>query len=105
MVFCTVATQTPLLGIFPIIGGLFQAMPQPVLGGATLLMFSSVVAAGIKILYEVNLSQRNTLILIVSLGLGIGVSFVPEILENTPYLIKSVFFLWHRYGRHSSPRS
>ncbi len=80
-----------LLGIFPIIGGLFQAMPQPVLGGATLLMFSSVLAAGIKILYEVNLSQRNTLILIVSLGLGIGVSFVPEILEKTPYLIKSVF--------------
>lgn len=80
-----------LLGLFPIIGGLFQAMPQPVLGGATLLMFSSVVTAGIKILHGVNLSRRNTLILIVSLGLGMGVSFVPEILENTPYLIKSVF--------------
>jgi xanthine permease XanP len=66
-------------------------MPQPVLGGATLLMFSSVVTAGIKILHGVNLSRRNTLILIVSLGLGMGVSFVPEILENTPYLIKSVF--------------
>ena len=80
-----------LLGLFPVIGGLFQAMPQPVLGGATLLMFSSVVASGIKILHGVNLSQRNTLILIVSLGLGMGVSFVPEILENTPYLINSVF--------------
>jgi len=80
-----------LLGLFPIIGGLFQAMPQPVLGGATLLMFSSVVTAGIKILHGVNLSRRNTLILIVSLGLGMGVSFVPEILENTPYLIRSVF--------------
>ena len=86
-----IAVILVLLGLFPIIGGLFQAMPQPVLGGATLLMFSSVVAAGIKILHGVNLSQRNTLILIVSLGLGIGVSFVPEILENTPYLIKSVF--------------
>ena len=80
-----------LLGLFPVIGGLFQAMPQPVLGGATLLMFSSVVASGIKILQGVNLSQRNTLILIVSLGLGMGVTFVPEILENTPYLINSVF--------------
>lgn len=80
-----------LLGLFPIVGGLFQAMPQPVLGGATLLMFSSVVASGIKILHSVNLSRRNMLILIVSLGLGTGVSFVPEILENTPYLIKSVF--------------
>lgn len=80
-----------VLGLFPIIGGLFQAMPQAVLGGATLLMFSSVVTAGIKILHGVNLSRRNTLILIVSLGLGMGVSFVPEILENTPYLIRSVF--------------
>ncbi|MEM6426662.1 MAG: nucleobase:cation symporter-2 family protein [Cyanobacteria bacterium P01_D01_bin.128] len=80
-----------ILGLFPFIGGLFQAMPQPVLGGATLLMFSSVVTAGIKILHGVNLSRRNTLILIVSLGLGMGVSFVPEILENTPYLIRSVF--------------
>lgn len=80
-----------ILGLFPIVGGLFQAMPQPVLGGATLLMFSSVVAAGIKILHTVNLSRRNTLILVVSLGLGMGVTFVPEILENTPYLIRSVF--------------
>ncbi|MEO0409072.1 MAG: nucleobase:cation symporter-2 family protein [Cyanobacteria bacterium P01_A01_bin.135] len=80
-----------LLGLFPIVGGLFQAMPQPVLGGATLLMFSSVVTAGIKILHGVNLSRRNTLILIVSLGLGMGVAFVPEVLENMPYLIRSVF--------------
>ena len=80
-----------LLGLFPIVGGVFQAMPQPVLGGATLLMFSSIVASGIKILHSANLNQRNTLILIVSLGLGVGVSFVPEILENTPYLIRSVF--------------
>lgn len=80
-----------LLGLFPIVGGLFQAMPQPVLGGATLLMFSSVVTAGIKILHEVNLSRRNTLILVVSLGLGVGVASVPEILENTPYLLRSVF--------------
>ena len=80
-----------LLGLFPIIGGLFQAMPQPVLGGATLLMFASVVSAGIKILHGVNLNRRNNLILIVSLGLGMGVAFVPDVLENAPYLIKSVF--------------
>jgi xanthine permease XanP len=86
-----IAAMLFILGLFPIIGGLFQAMPQPVLGGATLLMFSSVVTAGIKILHGVNLSRRNTLILIVSLGLGMGVAFVPEVLENTPYLIRSVF--------------
>ncbi|PSN12257.1 xanthine permease XanP [filamentous cyanobacterium CCT1] len=80
-----------LLGLFPIIGGLFQAMPQPVLGGATLLMFASVVASGIKILSGVEMNRRSTLILIASLGLGMGVSFVPDALANTPYFIRGVF--------------
>jgi xanthine permease XanP len=80
-----------LLGLFPIVGGLFQAMPQPVLGGATLLMFASVVAAGIKILSGVEMNRRSTLILIASLGLGMGVAFVPDVLANTPYFIRGVF--------------
>jgi xanthine permease XanP len=80
-----------LLGLFPPVGGLFQAMPQPVLGGATLLMFSSVATSGIKILHTVNLNRRSTLILIVSLGLGVGISFEPEVLDNAPSVIKSVF--------------
>ena len=86
-----IAGMLALLGLFPIIGGLFQAMPQPVLGGATLLMFASVVASGIKILSGVNLNRRSTLILVASLGLGMGVSFVPDALANTPYLIRGVF--------------
>ncbi|MEL7477261.1 MAG: solute carrier family 23 protein, partial [Cyanobacteria bacterium J06555_12] len=36
-----------LLGLFPIVGGVLQAIPQPVLGGATIVMFGSVAAAGI----------------------------------------------------------
>jgi xanthine permease XanP len=67
-----------LLGLFPIVGGLFQAMPQPVLGGATLLMFASVVAAGIKILSGVEMNRRSTLILIASLGLGMGLKWNTE---------------------------
>lgn len=86
-----IAGMLALLGLFPMIGGLFQAMPQPVLGGATLLMFASVVASGIKILSGVNLNRRSTLILVASLGLGMGVSFVPDALANTPYLIRGVF--------------
>ena len=80
-----------ILGLFPIIAGTFQALPQPVLGGATIVMFGTVAVAGIKILSCVNLTKRNSIILAVALGLGLGVTFVPEILENMPPLIKSLF--------------
>ena len=80
-----------ILGLFPIIAGTFQALPQPVLGGATIVMFGTVAVAGIKILSCVNLTKRNSIILAVALGLGLGVTFVPEILEKMPTLVKSLF--------------
>ncbi|MEL7419691.1 MAG: nucleobase:cation symporter-2 family protein [Cyanobacteria bacterium J06555_3] len=80
-----------ILGLFPIVAGVFQALPQPVLGGATIVMFGTVAVAGIKILSCVNLTKRNSIILALSLGLGLGVSVVPEALEQMPSLIKSIF--------------
>lgn len=80
-----------ILGLFPIVAGVFQALPQPVLGGATIVMFGTVAVAGIKILSCVNLTKRNSIILAVSLGLGLGVTFVPEILDKMPALVKSLF--------------
>ena len=80
-----------LLGIFPVVGGVFQAMPQPVLGGATLVMFGTVAAAGIKILSCVNFTKRASIITAVSLGIGLGVTFVPDILNNLPILVKNIF--------------
>ena len=80
-----------ILGLFPIVAGVFQALPQPVLGGATIVMFGTVAVAGIKILSCVNLTKRNSIILALSLGLGLGVSVVPEILSQMPPLIQSIF--------------
>ena len=80
-----------ILGLFPIVAGIFQALPQPVLGGATIIMFGTVAVAGIKILSMVNLTKRNSIILAVAFSMGLGVTFVPEILDASPELIKSVF--------------
>jgi xanthine permease XanP len=80
-----------ILGIVPIVAGVFQTIPQPVLGGATIIMFGSVAVAGIKILSSVNLDKRASIILATSLGLGLGVSVVPDILEQMPPLMKSIF--------------
>ncbi|NJN22887.1 MAG: xanthine permease XanP, partial [Leptolyngbya sp. RL_3_1] len=80
-----------ILGLVPIVAGVFQTIPQPVLGGATIIMFGTVAVAGIKIISCVNLTKRASIILAVSLGLGLGVSVVPDILDQMPGLVKSIF--------------
>ena len=79
-----------LLGFFPAVAGLFQIMPPAVLGGATLLMFGTVASAGIRIIASRTLDRRAMLILAVSLGLGLGVTFVPEATAQLPGTLKDI---------------
>lgn len=80
-----------LLGLFPIIGGIFQQLPKPVLGGATLVMFGTIAAAGIRILATLELDRRTMLIMAVSFGLGLGVAMVPDVLKEMPKLVQNLF--------------
>jgi len=80
-----------VLGLFPIIGALFQQLPKPVLGGATLVMFGTVAAAGIRILASLEMDRRNMLIMAVSFGLGLGVAMVPDVLKEMPKLVQNIF--------------
>ena len=80
-----------ILGLFPVIGAILQNIPKPVLGGATLVMFGTVAAAGVKILASEKINRRSLLIIAVSLGLGLGVSFVPELFANAPKLVTAIF--------------
>ncbi len=79
-----------LLGLFPIIGAFLQTMPKPVLGGATLVMFGTVAAAGIRILSTAELGRRDLLIMAVAFGLGLGVTAVPEVTNFMPPLLKNL---------------
>jgi len=80
-----------VLGLFPVIGGIFQQLPKPVLGGATLVMFGTVAAAGIRILATVDLNRRNMLIMAVSFGMGLGVAMVPDVMKEMPKTIQNIF--------------
>ncbi|WP_430461317.1 nucleobase:cation symporter-2 family protein [Thalassolituus sp. LLYu03] len=80
-----------VLGLFPVIGGIFQQLPKPVLGGATLVMFGTVAAAGIRILATVELDRRSMLIMAVSFGLGLGIAAVPDLLKEMPKMVQNVF--------------
>ncbi|MFV0544637.1 MAG: nucleobase:cation symporter-2 family protein [Bacteroides sp.] len=86
-----IAVMLVLLGLFPIVGGVFSVMPDPVLGGATLLMFGTVAAAGIRIVASQNIGRKETLVLAVSLSLGLGVELIPDVLSQAPDAIKSIF--------------
>ncbi|MGK7933302.1 MAG: nucleobase:cation symporter-2 family protein [Microcystaceae cyanobacterium] len=80
------------LGFIPVIGGFFQALPQPVLGGATIVIFGSIAVAGINIIASSEeIGRRSLIIVSVSLALGLGVTFVPEIFNDKPMIIKSLF--------------
>ncbi|MDD4735101.1 MAG: nucleobase:cation symporter-2 family protein [Kiritimatiellae bacterium] len=86
-----IAALLALLGLFPVIGGVFQGLPKPVLGGATLVMFGTVAAAGIRIIASAPVDRRAMLILAVSYGLGIGVLCVPETLAHAPTAVRNIF--------------
>jgi xanthine permease XanP len=78
-----------LLGLIPAVGVLVQALPPSALGGATLILFGMVAASGIRILSQVQMNRRNAVILATSLGLGLGVSFVPQITQALPGALRS----------------
>ena len=86
-----VALFLVILGLFPMVGQFFSMMPSPVLGGATLLMFGAVVAAGIKILHQSTLNRRDMLVIAVALSAGFGVELVPEILVQLPATLHHIF--------------
>jgi uric acid transporter len=64
------------LGLVPKLGTLVASIPQPVLGGAGLVMFGMVAATGIKILARVDYGSRHNLIIV---GLSIAVGMIPMI--------------------------
>jgi len=86
-----IALLLVLLGLSPVFAGLFQIMPTAVLGGVTLIMFGTVAATGIRIIGSQPLDRRAVMILAVSLGLGLGVTFVPEATASLPLALASTF--------------
>lgn len=80
-----------LLGLIQGVGDLLLSIPKPVLGGATLVMFGTVAAAGIKILATEDMDRRKVIIIALSFGLGLGLALVPEIFAQTPALVQNVF--------------
>ena len=87
----TGALMLILAGIFPKIGALISLMPSSVLGGASIVMFSMIVVSGIRLITSEELTERNAMIVAVSLGLGLGVAYVPGFFSAFPESIQLIF--------------
>lgn len=80
-----------LCGLFPKLAAMISIMPQSVLGGAAVMMFSSIVISGIQLITKETLTMRNITIVSVALGLGYGIGVNSGILSQLPQALQLVF--------------
>ncbi len=85
-----VALMLIVLGLFPAVSGFVQHIPEPVLGGATLVMFGTIAASGVRIVSREPLNRRAIMIIALSLAVGLGVSQQPMILQFAPDWVKNL---------------
>lgn len=78
-------------GLFPKLAALIAIMPNSVLGGAAVMMFSSIVVSGIQLVTKEDVTPRNVTILSVALGLGYGIGANSAILAGLPEQIQLIF--------------
>jgi len=77
------------LGFVPKIAAFTTIIPNAVLGGAMIAMFGMVVSQGIKMLSKIiSDSQENSMIIACAIGIGLGVTVVPELFAQFPSGLK-----------------
>lgn len=90
-VVATGAVVLLIAGLVPKFGALIATLPQAVIGGASIVIFSQITLTGIGILTEEPLNEREKVIVGLSLVFGIGLSQVPEALQVVPSNVLLLF--------------
>ncbi len=80
-----------LCGFIPKLAALFQMMPQCVLGGAAVFMFSSIIISGIQLITKHGVTTRVVTIVAISLGLGYGLGTTAGVLSQLPEWVGYIF--------------
>ena len=91
MALATGAVFLVLCGLIPKLGALVSIMPQAVLGGAAVMMFSSIVLSGIQLITREKMTPRNLSIVSVALGVGYGIGSNSAILAHAPQWVSLIF--------------
>ncbi|SJZ60087.1 nucleobase:cation symporter-2, NCS2 family [Cetobacterium ceti] len=79
-----------LMGFFPKFSALVAVMPNPVLGGAGVVMFGMIAAVGIGIFREVDYTKGNMIIVGISISAGLAVTLKPEVLSKLPEFVRTI---------------
>ena len=85
------ATIMIIGGLFPAVGTILTTIPQPVLGGCTIMMFGSILFAGFGMLAKSGFSQRNMIIVSLSLSVGLGFTQATGLFAIFPKIVQTVF--------------
>ncbi|MBO6119487.1 MAG: purine/pyrimidine permease [Lachnospiraceae bacterium] len=80
-----------LCGLFPKLAAVVSIIPQPVLGGACVLMFANIAVSGMKLIAKDGITNRDMTIVSVSLGLGYGLGSVGNSLSQLPQYVSLIF--------------
>ena len=78
-------------GLFPAVGVVLTSIPQAVLGGCTIMMFGSILFAGFGMVAKCGFSNRNLIIVSMSLSVGLGFTQATEMFSLFPQIIQTVF--------------
>lgn len=78
-------------GLFPAVGTILTTIPQAVLGGCTIMMFGSIMYAGFGMLSRCGFTDRNMIIVSLSLSVGLGFTQAAGMFDIFPDIIKTVF--------------
>ncbi len=78
-------------GLLPKLAALISIMPQSVLGGAAVMMFSSIVISGIQLIAKEPLTARNITIVSTALGLGYGIGANGAVIAGLPEAVQLIF--------------
>ncbi len=80
-----------ICGVFPVVGHLLTTIPQAVLGGCTIMMFGSILFAGFGMMARAGFSQRNMVIVSLSLSVGLGFTQATGMFAIFPKIVRTVF--------------
>lgn len=78
-------------GFCPKLGAVFATIPEPVLGGAIISVFSMILINGIKMIAKAGFSERNILVLGVTFALGLGLAADAEAVAQLPTVLRFIF--------------
>lgn len=80
-----------IMSLCPKFATLVSIMPTPILGGAGILMFGTILGSGMQALSRAKFSSKNLMIIAGGIGVGIGITMRPDIVAKLPTVIAALF--------------